>query len=300
MDQLIEKVQNLQLLTEFEIFQICKKASDIFVTEPNVKILSTPITLVGDVHGQFLDFQEMLKVSKGIDSGNWLFLGDIVDRGPRSIECISLLFLYKIKWPERISIIRGNHETEECSMTHGFYAECQRKYGQNSSVWKVFNNAFNFLPFSALIDGKIFCAHGGISPQFIAMDQLRVLDRFKCSNAGSIISHLMWSDPDTSLDGWKHSNRGEGFMFGEGVLKEFLHYNNLECVCRAHQLCMDGFMNFWNGKLYTVWSAPNYVGRNKNKASILEIDGRGEKKFVMFEESKVVEREDTVVHDYFM
>jgi diadenosine tetraphosphatase ApaH/serine/threonine PP2A family protein phosphatase len=182
-----------------------------------------------------------------------------------------------------------NHETREISMGSGFLAECNRKFGENSNVWKFFNDAFDYLPFSALIDDKVFCVHGGISPQMITLDQLRVIDRFKGFSdnlPGTLVSDLMWSDPDTNIEHFRFSERGEGFLFGEKALDCFLNYNALQYICRAHQLAQNGFMKFWDGKLYTVWSAPNYCYRFKNAASVMEIDEKLNHEFKIFHEAK--------------
>lgn len=139
---------------------------------------------------------------------------------------------------------------------------------------------------TCLIDDKVFCTHGGISPSLFSLDQLELVDRVNDNTPESMISDLMWSDPDENLEGFKYSVRGEGFYFGEKVLDQFLQYNGLECICRAHQLCQKGYLQYWNEKCNTVWSAPNYVYRMGNLASICEIDPKRKLHFKMFNASK--------------
>ena len=103
-------------------------------------------------------------------------IGDFVDRGYNSVETISLLFCYKLKYPDRITLLRGNHECRNITLTYGFYDEISKKYG-NCSVWKMFNEAFDYLPIAAIVEGKVFCVHGGLSPEFKTVDQIRKLDR---------------------------------------------------------------------------------------------------------------------------
>jgi len=99
---------------------------------------------------------------------NYLFLGDYVDRGRHSIEVMCLLMAYKIKYPENFFILRGNHETESISRLYGFYDECKRRY--SIKLWKTFVDLFNCLPVAALIEDKILCMHGGISPHLENLD----------------------------------------------------------------------------------------------------------------------------------
>ena len=118
--------------------------------------MNAPITVCGDIHGQFFDLMEIFKIGGDIPNSNYLFLGDYVDKGYYSIECISLLLYFKIRYPNRIWLIRGNHESRQITQVYGFYDECIRKYG-NSNVYKYFTDLFDYLPLAALVEGKIFC-----------------------------------------------------------------------------------------------------------------------------------------------
>lgn len=125
--------------------------------------LPAPITVVGDIHGQFYDLLEIFKVGGDLPYTSYLFLGDYVDRGAHSVEVITLLCLLKIKYPTRMAMIRGNHETRGITQNYGFYMECQTKYG-NTLVWESFTDIFDYIPISATIDSTIFAVHGGLSP----------------------------------------------------------------------------------------------------------------------------------------
>lgn len=123
---------------------------------------------------------------------NYLFLGDYVDdRGKQSLETICLLLAYKIKYPENFFLLRGNHECASINRIYGFYDECKRRF--NVRLWKAFTDSFNCLPVAALIDDKILCMHGGLSPELANLDQIRILPRptaipdtgLLCHNAGS-------------------------------------------------------------------------------------------------------------------
>jgi len=110
-DRYIEKAKKGEKLSEAAINLICTKVKDIFAKEDNVVSLNSPITCVGDVHGQFYDVIELFRVGGDCPDTNYLFMGDYVDRGSHSFETITLLFILKLRYPNRICLIRGNHET---------------------------------------------------------------------------------------------------------------------------------------------------------------------------------------------
>ena len=106
---------------------------------------------------------------------NYLFLGDYVDRGKNGLETICLLLAYKIKYPENFFLLRGNHECASINRIYGFYDECKRRY--NIKMWKKFQDAFNVLPFAAVVDEKIFCIHAGLSPDLNSPEQIKRIMR---------------------------------------------------------------------------------------------------------------------------
>lgn len=128
------------------------------------------------MHGQFHDLAELFKIGGNVPDTNYLFMGDYVDRGYYSVETVSLLVALKVRFRERITILRGNHESRQITQVYGFYDECQRKYG-NANVWKYFTELFDLLPLTAIVEGEIFCLHGGLSPSLETLDQIRNLDR---------------------------------------------------------------------------------------------------------------------------
>ena len=124
--------------------------------------LKAPLVVGTDIHGQYYDLLRFMNETGYPPETNYLFLGDYVDRGQQSIETLCLLFAYKIKYPECVFLLRGNHECENISKIYGFYEECRRRY--SIKLWREFISVFNILPVSALIEDKILCMHGGISP----------------------------------------------------------------------------------------------------------------------------------------
>jgi serine/threonine-protein phosphatase 4 catalytic subunit len=212
---------------------------------------------------------------------NYLFLGDFVDRGYYSVETFLLLLALKVRYPDRITLIRGNHESRQITQVYGFYDECLRKYG-SVNVWRYCTEIFDYLSLSAIIDDKVFCVHGGLSPAINTLDQIRVIDRKQEVPHDGAMCDLMWSDPE-DIEGWGLSPRGAGYLFGGDVVAKFNEINHIDLIARAHQLVMEGFKTMFppkNGRsgqqqgdsLVTVWSAPNYCYRCGNVAAILELD----------------------------
>ncbi|MES1906354.1 MAG: Serine/threonine-protein phosphatase 6 catalytic subunit, partial [Paramarteilia canceri] len=238
-----------------------------------------------------------------IESGTkYVFLGDYVDRGYYSLESLTLLLILKVKFPERFTLIRGNHETRQITQTYGFYDECNNKFG-NTTCWKLFCELFDAMPIAALIDNKILCIHGGLTPLIKSIDNIDQIDRFcEVPNSGPFC-HLLWSDPeDNMLEDWAISSRGAGVLFNKKPHSEFMHTNGLDLLCRAHQVVKEGIKYMFDETLVTVWSAPNYCYHCGNLASVLELGSNGSKNAIIFDavaddERKVPEK---VVTPYFL
>lgn len=130
------------------------QAREILVNESNVQPVRCPVTVCGDIHGQFYDLMELFRIGGKTPDTNYLFMGDYVDRGHYSVECVTLLVALKIRWKERITILRGNHESRQITQVYGFYDECLRKYG-NANVWKYFTDLFDYLPLTAVVEKQV-------------------------------------------------------------------------------------------------------------------------------------------------
>ena len=163
---------------------------------------------------------------------------------------------------------------------YGFYDECLRKYG-NSNVWKYLNEVFDTMPIAALINNKIYCLHGGLSPSAISLDEIRKINRVNDVPREGPLCDLLWSDPE-DRNGWGVSPRGAGFVWGYDCSKEFLFVNNLELIARAHQLIMKGYNWCHNKNVLSIFSAPNYCYRCGNEAAIMEIEDERNFEFVTY------------------
>ncbi|KAJ2469581.1 type 1 serine/threonine-protein phosphatase catalytic subunit glc7 [Coemansia sp. RSA 2337] len=187
-----------------------------------------------------------------------------------SLETISLLLAYKIKYPEYFFILRGNHESACINRIYGFYDECKRRY--NIKRWKTFTDCFNCLPIAAIIDEKIFSMHGGLSPDLISMEQIKRIMRPTDVPDTGLLCDLLWSDPDKDIQGWSENDRGVSFTFGPDIVYKFLQKHDLDLVCRAHQVVEDGYEFFAKRKLVTLFSAPNYCGEFDNAGAMMSVD----------------------------
>jgi len=257
-------------LTENEIRTLCLKSREVFISQPILLELEAPIKIVGDIHGQYYDLLRLFEYGGFPPDANYLFLGDYVDRGKQSLETICLLLAYKIKYPENFFLLRGNHECASINRIYGFYDECKRRY--NIKLWKTFTDCFNCLPVAAVIDEKIFCVHGGLSPEHHSMDQVRRIPRPTDVPDSGIICDLLWSDPDKDIEGWGENDRGVSFTFGGDVVAKFLKKHDLDLVCRAHQVVEDGYEFFAKRRLVTIFSAPNYCGEFDNAGAMMSVD----------------------------
>lgn len=281
-DSLISSLMACQLPKEPEVKSLCDKAKEILIKEENVAFLSAPITVCGDIHGQFEDLKELFDVGGELPDTNYIFMGDFVDRGYNSVETFLLLLSLKVKYPKRLTLLRGNHESRQITQVYGFYDECVRKYG-SGNVWKYCTDIFDLFSLAAVIDNRIYCVHGGLSPQAERIDDIKTIDRKQEVPHDGPMSDMLWSDPDIEVKGFGVSPRGAGFLFGEGEALKFNRTNGIDLIARAHQLVMEGYSLIFNNNLVTVWSAPNYCYRCGNVASIMEFDEHLNRSFKIFE-----------------
>jgi len=281
LEKWIAKVRRCEHLEETELKQLCDLVKEILMEESNVQPVNSPVTVCGDIHGQFYDLVELFRKGGEIPKTNYVFMGDFVDRGHHSVETLQLLLCYKARYPQSITLLRGNHECRQVTQVYGFYDECFRKYG-SANAWKYCTEVFDYLTLACVIDGSILCVHGGLSPVISTLDQIRLLERNQEIPHEGPFCDLMWSDPE-DIETWGVSQRGAGWLFGSKVTSQFNHVNGLELICRAHQLVQEGYKYMFPEKnLITVWSAPNYCYRCGNVASILAFDEHLDREVVLF------------------
>lgn len=253
-----------------EIAVICSQAREVFLHQPSLLKLKAPVKVVGDIHGQFNDLLRILRLSGLPPHSNYLFLGDYVDRGKQSLETILLMLCFKIKYPENFFMLRGNHESASVCKIYGFYDECKRRL--NVKAWKLFVDVFNSLPIAAIINNKIFCVHGGLSPSLSSLDQIEAIQRPTDIPESGLLADLLWSDPDLSTVDWAESDRGVSFTFGKKIVESFNRKFKFDLIIRGHMVVEDGYEFFAKKKLVTVFSAPNYCGEFNNWGAVMSVE----------------------------
>ncbi|KAI9865384.1 MAG: hypothetical protein M1813_002273 [Trichoglossum hirsutum] len=265
------KITKAVCLKNAEITAICSAAREVFLSQPALVELSPPVKIVGDVHGQYTDLIRMFEMCGFPPNANYLFLGDYVDRGKQSLETILLLLCYKLKFPENFFLLRGNHECANVTRVYGFYDECKRRC--NIKIWKTFVDTFNTLPIAAIVAGKIFCVHGGLSPSLSHMEDIRQIARPTDVPDYGLLNDLLWSDPADMEADWEANERGVSYCFGKKVIMDFLQRHDFDLVCRAHMVVEDGYEFFSDRILVTVFSAPNYCGEFDNWGAVMSVSG---------------------------
>jgi len=253
-----------------EVKYLIEKSREIFISQPVLLDLEAPLKIVGDIHGQYYDLLRLFEYGGFPPEANYLFLGDYVDRGPNGLETICLLLAYKIKYPENFFMLRGNHECTSINRIYGFYDECKTRF--SLKIWKLFNDCFNCLPLGAIIEDKILCIHGGLSPDLKSLEQIRRIVRPTEIPDTGLLCDLLWADPDPDAQGWQVNDRGVSFTFGGDVVENFLKRHEFDLIVREHQVVEDGYEFFAKRQLVTVFSAPNYCGEFDNAGAMMSVD----------------------------
>ncbi|KAJ8904802.1 hypothetical protein NDN08_001317 [Rhodosorus marinus] len=277
-EELIEHLRNQKPVHKKYAFRLLIAAKKVFEAMENIVTLpvgsGSIITVCGDTHGQYYDLLNIFKLNGMPSSENpYLFNGDFVDRGSFSVEVILTLLALKIHDPNCMHLTRGNHESESMNKIYGFEGEVKAKHGER--LFKSFSELFRTMPLAYILDGtpvsggkRALVLHGGLfSRDGVMLEDLQKLDRFREPDTG-LMAEMLWSDPRKE-NGWGTSKRGIGASFGPDVTKRFLDANNLELVVRSHELKDEGYEIEADGRLITVFSAPNYCDQMGNSGAYI-------------------------------
>jgi len=267
-------------------------ASELFRGEPNVLTLNDPITVCGDIHGQFFDLLRLLEAAGDPSESQYLFLGDYVDRGCFSMECILYLYAHKITFPKTFWMLRGNHECRHLTSFFNFQDECLYKY--DSELYDLIMWSFDCLPISATVNGKFLACHGGLSPDIKTLKDISDINRFQEIPRQGPFCDLMWSDPypedeeeEQGASTWTvgpkttqftyNDTRQCSYFYGVDAVSDFLERNNLTSIIRAHEACFDGYKFLFISeeeipRVITIFSAPNYCDVYKNRAACIKFE----------------------------
>ena len=296
------KFDKQERLTREEVMALLTKAEEVLRAEPNLPHVQAPVTVVGDIHGQYFDLANMIDLAGAAGSVKYIFLGDYVDRGDWSCEVLFYILSMKVAYPQHVTMIRGNHECDAVSSYFGFKEEVESKYGR--PVFYRCLALFQCMPVGAVLDtggaGRFLCVHGGISPHVTSLEQFETINRFQEPGMNGFLCDVLWSDPiKDDFDDGQHAKslgdflsidfvsnpaRGCSFRYGYSAIVKFLMTNRLVAIIRAHEVMQEGFRYHFQtvaggGKgqarimppVITVFSAPNYLGTYGNQGAFLRV-----------------------------
>lgn len=270
-------------LQEHQAIRILRDATDLLASEPNLLTVPAPVTVCGDIHGQYYDLMKLFEVGGHPSSTSYLFLGDYVDRGSFSFECLIYLYALKLSYPDTLWMLRGNHECKHLTDYFTFKSECLHKYSE--TIYEECLRSFNALPLAAIMNKQFFCVHGGLSPELRTLDDLVKLDRFREPPTKGLMCDLLWADPvedydDDNIDQTfvRNTVRGCSYAFTYKASCQFLERTGLLSIIRAHEAQDAGYRMYKRTKtmgfpsLLTMFSAPNYLDNYNNKAAVLKYE----------------------------
>ncbi|KAH7698909.1 Ser/Thr protein phosphatase family protein, partial [Aphelenchoides avenae] len=220
-----------------EVHALIQEAKVHYINQKALIEVDIPVNVVGDIHGQWSDLQRLFSAVGAPGKHKYLFLGDYVDRGPQQMECICALLAYRLAFPNRIFLLRGNHECATVNATILVELQERMMVGPGLDLYNEFNDLFAYLPLAAIIRGKILCMHGGISPKLNTLDDIKHIPMgFRDPANDSLERDLLWADPNPSSKGWRENDlRGVSVMFGEDKVHELCKRLGLDLIVRAHQ-----------------------------------------------------------------
>lgn len=258
------------MISESEIRELLVETENVLSQEPILLRINAGIQIVGDLHGNVDDLLRIFDMKGYPPETNYIFLGDYVDRGNCALEIVVLLFALKLKYPQNIYMIRGNHETEQISEYYGFYSEVDRKY--EGSLFYHFHTVFKSLPIAAIIGSRIFCVHGGISPKLPQLNEFEKMEKPQDIDSQSLFLDLLWSDPVDIDQPFAPNDRGCGQFYGQQALDDFLNQNGLQLLIRSHEMCEHGYFYPYKNsdRCLTIFSSTDYCGRT-NKGCVLTV-----------------------------
>ncbi|KAK8631707.1 hypothetical protein V6N13_028488 [Hibiscus sabdariffa] len=273
--KMMDDFKNQKCLHKRYAFQIVLQMREMLQVQPSLVDIKVPngshFTVCGDVHGQFYDLLNIFELN-GLPSEEnpYLFNGDFVDRGSFSVEVILTLFALKCMCPSAIYLARGNHESKSMNKIYGFEGEVKSKLSE--AFVELFAEVFCYLPLAHVINQKVFVVHGGLfSVDGVKLSDIKAIDRFCEPPEEGLMCELLWSDPQP-FPGRGPSKRGVGLCFGADVTKNFLQDNNLDLIVRSHEVKDEGYEIEHDGKLITVFSAPNYCDQMGNKGAYIRFE----------------------------
>ncbi len=235
--------------------QLVGMTCDLYDSQPNVvEIPGRRVLFVGDLHGDLdstLAVRDYFLKSKDY---SMIFLGDYGDRGPAQVETFNLVMALTLQFPDRVVMLRGNHESDEVATRYGFYMDISRKYSH--SMYEHYLNVFAVLPLAGFSTNGVFCCHGGIPENVNSLGQILAIDRCFPNFPDDIAYQMVWNDPKDRDFDFRPSCRGKRMKyFGQVAFDRFTADLGIELMLRAHEVFEEGLKSFFGGRLFSVFTA---------------------------------------------
>lgn len=279
---------------------LCEQVIKVLQNKPTVVKIKPPVKIFGSLHGQITDLLRFFEKygmpdkhagfgTSDIEAVGYVFLGNYIDRGTRSLEVICLLLALFLKHPHEIVLLRGAHEDKHINIGEGLANECEMRLKENikknKSVFAKLNEVFEYLPLACLINDKVLCVPSGIGEHVVSIDQIMKIKKpikidhstQKPTTEQKIVFDLLWSDPVQNLEEEmntineqrSHIAKGTMVRFGVNRIKSFMLQNNLDILIRSHEPVRDGVEKFGETNLYSVFSCSDYGGTHNNDGACL-------------------------------
>jgi serine/threonine-protein phosphatase 5 len=285
-EALMEHYKGQKKLHKRYLMMLLMRARKIFEQEESLVEFQFPddveMTVCGDTHGQFYDLLNIFKINGNpAEQTPYLFNGDFVDRGSFSVEVMVTLIAWKVCNPKAMHLTRGNHETFNMNKIYGFEGEVVAKY--DSNIFKIFSDLFCTLPLVYILNKKVQVNHGGLfSKDGVKLSDIKAIDRIREPPDEGLMTDILWSDP-VKMNGRHPSKRGVSIGFGPDIAKKYLDDNGLDMLIRSHEMKPEGYEEEADGRVVTIFSAPNYCDQMGNKGALIRFLGKDMKpKYTQF------------------
>ncbi|NHJ48061.1 MAG: serine/threonine protein phosphatase [Asgard group archaeon] len=290
LDKILNDFDNAAKLEVNEIEKLIAAFSKLMKKKPTLtRVKSGNALVVGDIHGDLSIMKSVIThFLANKKAKHLIFLGDIVDRGSNSIACVNLLFALMLKYPDKVHIVRGNHESMSVNIRYGFLYEVQEFCGIERSpsyftdtnnlpdLFIHFNDAFAKMPLALIHEEfRYFFVHGGIPKNPLSLKEIAKLPKDDVNLTNPITKQLLWNDPSEEVDHYSYNMRGDGiFVYGSDLVNQFLSLNNLQMIIRAHQYFPDGFLYFFDNKLLCIFTSAEAYPGVQPKIALISEDGK--------------------------
>ena len=272
---LINEPDTVSSLTATDMKTLISQARPLCEKEKNlIKVPRGNILAVGDLHGNFKAAKYIVSFWKAQEIDTLVFLGDYIDRGKQQLETINFLLALKLLYPQRVFLLRGNHETPYINSFYGFSSVCIKKFGKKAKrMYNEYNILFSYFS-PVLLHKKILLMHGGIPDKLDTLEDINALDKGDLDADNNTLGQILWNDPSEVYPGFELNwERGVYCTYGKEVFSDFLQKHQLSMVIRGHEFFYEGYKFFFENKLLSIFSSPNY--ETDSKAKMAEITKKG-------------------------